>query len=245
MELNAIIVDDEKMARTLLRGYIAEFCPNVTVLEECADLPNGVKAIRKHQPDIVFLDIEMPGHSGLELLEFFDPKDVSFSIIFTTAYNQYALQAFKLSAIDYILKPIEPTELVQAIERFVANQSKRDYNLLKENLAPQTIKKIAVPQGNTIKYIPIEDILFFKAEGAYTHIQLADHSKLLASKGLKYYDELLSDYTQFYRTHKSFLVNIHHVSEHVKSEGGYLKMGEFEVGITSDKVEGFQRLMQR
>lgn len=243
MSIKAVLVDDEKMARALLKGYLEEFCPQVEVMEECADLPNGVKAIRKHQPNIVFLDIEMPGHNGLELLEFFDPKDVNFSIIFTTAYNQYALQAFKLSAVDYLLKPIEPNELVESINRFMLNQSKKDYQLLKENLVPQSLKKIGVPQGNTIKYIPIDEILFFKAEGAYTQIQLQDQSKLLASKGLKYYDELLSDAPHFYRTHKSYLINIHHVTEHVKSEGGYLKIGDYEVGITSDKVEGFQRLM--
>ena len=111
MIYKAIVIDDEKRARTLLKGMIDELSLGVQVVELCEDLPDGVKAIRKHKPDLIFLDIEMPGHSGLELLDFFDEQEINFSIIFTTAYNQYAVQAFKLSAIDYLLKPIAVNEL--------------------------------------------------------------------------------------------------------------------------------------
>ena len=104
--IRAIIIDDETQARKLLSTLIAHYCSQIVIVEECADLPNGVKAIRKHKPDLIFLDLEMPGHSGLELLEFFDEKDIQFGIIFTTAYNEYAVKAFKLSEVDYLLKPI-------------------------------------------------------------------------------------------------------------------------------------------
>ena len=101
--MKAIIIDDEKRARMNLSILLEEYCPQITVLADCENLPNGVKAIRRHQPDVVFLDIEMPGHSGLELLDFFDENEVNFSIIFTTAYNEYTIQAFRFSAIDYLL----------------------------------------------------------------------------------------------------------------------------------------------
>jgi two-component system, LytTR family, response regulator len=124
MKHKAIIVDDEKMARILLQGMLEEFCPEIAVVDTCQDLPNAIKSIHKNKPDLVFLDIEMPGHSGLELLDFLDEDDINFSIIFTTAYNQYAIDAFKLSAIDYILKPIESEELENSVSRFIKHKSK-------------------------------------------------------------------------------------------------------------------------
>ena len=109
--IKAIIIDDETQGRKLLQALIISHCPQIQVLEECADLPNGVKAIRKHKPDLIFLDIEMPQHSGLDILDFFYEKDIHFGIIFTTAYNEYAVKAFKLSAVDYLLKPISGDDL--------------------------------------------------------------------------------------------------------------------------------------
>jgi len=109
--MKAIIIDDEKRARVSLQLLMEEYCPEVTLVAECENLPEGVKAIHKHKPDLVLLDIEMPGHSGLELLDFFNENEITFAIIFTTAYNEFAIQAFKLSALDYLLKPIIPEEL--------------------------------------------------------------------------------------------------------------------------------------
>jgi two-component system LytT family response regulator len=139
----AIIIDDEEMARTLLQGMVAEYCNNVETVDLCKDLPTGVKAIRKHKPDIVFLDIEMPGHSGLELLDFFDENEINFSIIFVTAYNRYAIQAFKLSAVDYLLKPIEVDDLKNAMILFERNKNrnKATYSVLKENFKKLFSKK--------------------------------------------------------------------------------------------------------
>ena len=114
--MNAIIIDDEERARLSLRLLIQEFCPEIEILDECKNIPEAVKSIHKHQLNVVFLDIEMPGHSGLELLDFFSEKDVTFSIIFTTAYNNYAIKAFKLSAVDYLLQPINPIELQNAVD---------------------------------------------------------------------------------------------------------------------------------
>ena len=116
--MKAIIIDDEKQARVSLSLLLQENCPEIEVADQCENLPQGVKSIRKHRPDVVFLDIEMPGHSGLELLEFFDEKEIEFSIIFTTAYNDFAVQAFKLSALDYLLKPIDMETLEVALGKY-------------------------------------------------------------------------------------------------------------------------------
>ncbi|MGL5888371.1 MAG: LytR/AlgR family response regulator transcription factor, partial [Bacteroidia bacterium] len=178
----AIIIDDEVRARTLLRGMLGEVAPEIEVAAEAEDLPNGVKAIRRIQPQLVFLDIEMPGHSGLELLDFFNDEEVNFEIVFTTAYNNYAIKAFKLSAIDYLLKPISAEELREAVDRFMRKKREAvpliDYHALRENLSFQNNKRIAVPSGNTIKFIDTENIAFLKADSSYTEIFFTDGTQL-------------------------------------------------------------------
>lgn len=244
MQLTAIIIDDEKMARTLLEGMLHEFCKDIEVIDTCPDLPSGIKSIRKNKPDIVFLDIEMPGYSGLELLDFFDENEINFSIIFTTAYNQYALQAFKLSAVDYLLKPIEPVELEKAIERYKKNGHKKNYQFLKENLSGNSAQKLAVHTVNSVKFIETDQILFFKAEGAYTELMLTNGKVITASKGLKKYEDILKENRSFFRCHKSFIVNLKYITEHVKSDGGYLLVAEkHEISLSGEKVAELYKLM--
>ena len=244
MKIKAIIIDDEKMARTLLAGMMEEYCPDVEVLETCVDLPSGVKAIRKLKPDLVFLDIEMPRYSGLELLDFFEETEINFSIIFTTAYNQYAIQAFKLSAIDYLLKPIETAELEKAIERFKKSTQKTDYNILKDNLKANSDQKIAISTLNSVKFIELNHIIYFKAEGAYTDIYLLDEKVLTVSKGLKHFEDLLKENLKFFRCHKSYIINTDYITEHIKSEGGFLKLHEKHlVSISVDKTTDLYQKM--
>ncbi len=239
----AIIIDDEPLARKLLNGMCQEYCPQIEIVAMEEDLPNGVKAIKKWQPDLVFLDIEMPGHSGLEILKFFTDQEVNFKIIFTTSYNEYALQAFKLSAIDYLLKPIVPDDLIQSIERFKKN-SNNNYDILKTNLSTDIKKKVAIATASTIKFIELDDILYLKAEGAYTKLFIKNANPILASKGLKHFDDLLNDIPNFFRCHKSYIININYITDYVKSEGGYLKIDQHEINISSEKVEAFLKLMQ-
>lgn len=240
MSIKVIIIDDELLARNLLRGLIKEYCPDVEILADCADLPNGIKAIRRLKPDLVFLDIEMPGHTGLELLEFFNEDEIDFSIVFTTAYNQYAIQAFKLSAVDYLLKPIEPEELENAIERYkkLTVRNKQTYTTLKENLQPQSTKKLAVPEGNTIKFLELENIQFFKADSSYTEIHFTDDTKMVISRTLKNIEETLDEQHGFFRCHKSYLVNMRYVTGYVKSDGGYIVLNDNkELPVSPDKVQ--------
>lgn len=233
--MKAIIIDDEKRARVSLSLLLQEYCPDVEVAAECENLSEGVKAIRKHNPEVVLLDIEMPGHSGLELLDFFDEKEVNFGIIFTTAYNEYAIQAFKLSAVDYLLKPIVPEELVSAIAR-VEKQKNIQFKALVENIQNETFEKIAVPSGNSLILLKISDIIYIKGEGAYSEIYMSDKSKHMVSRNLKNFEEILLKDKRFLRTHKSYIVNFDEVVSYNKSDGGWLDMKNGNsIPVSSDK----------
>ncbi|MBW7844257.1 MAG: response regulator transcription factor [Bacteroidia bacterium] len=241
----ALIIDDEKMARTLLESVLKEFHNDIEIVDSCKDLPTGVKSIRKNNPDLVFLDIEMPGHSGLELLDFFEKDEIKFKIVFVTAYNQYAIHALRLSAVDYILKPIDVEELSQAIDRFkTSKQAKESYQILKQNLAGVSSPKMAIYTVSSIKFIEIKDIIFLKAEGSYTLITLKNQTVLTTSKALKFYDDLLSSYDYFFRSHKSYIINLNYVREYIKADGGSLIMeGELTAGISIDKSDELIRKM--
>lgn len=247
MVLKAIIIDDEIRAVKMLEAILNDTCAeDVNVCATCQDLPEGVKAIKKHKPDIVFLDIEMPGYSGLQILDFFNEDEIDFEIVFTTAYNEFALQAFKLSAIDYLLKPIQPEMIREAVNRVISKYNKTEnilkFSALKQNLDVENTKKIAVAIGQSIKFIDIDTIVFIKAEGAYSELVLKDDSKILVSKNLKHFEDVLTISKNFIRVHKSYMINTQYVSEYVKSDGGYLILKEkYEVNITHDKVE---RLLQ-
>lgn len=247
MVLKAIIIDDEIRAVKMLEAILGDTCAeDVNVCATCQDLPEGVKAIKKHKPDIVFLDIEMPGYSGLQILDFFNEDEIDFEIVFTTAYNEFALQAFKLSAIDYLLKPIQPELIREAVNRVISKYNKTEnilkFSALKQNLDVENTKKIAVAIGQSIKFIDIDTIVFIKAEGAYSELVLKDESKILVSKNLKHFEDVLTISKNFIRVHKSYMINTQYVSEYVKSDGGYLILKEkYEVNITHDKVE---RLLQ-
>jgi two-component system LytT family response regulator len=243
MVLKAIIIDDEIRAVKMLQAIIEDTCAeDVVVVATCNDLPEGVKSIKKFKPDLVFLDIEMPGYSGLQILDFFNDDEINFEIVFTTAYNEFALQAFKLSAIDYLLKPIQPEMIREAVDRVIHKFNKSEniqrYNALKQNLDTESTKKVAVAIGQSIKFLDIDDIVFIKADGAYSEIVLKDDSKLVISKNLKHFEDILSFAKSFIRVHKSYLINTKYVSEYVKSDGGYLKLKDkYEVNITHDKVD--------
>lgn len=234
----AIIIDDEEMARVLLREMLTDHADTITVQGMYADLPSGIKAIRKLNPDLVFLDIDLPGHSGLELLDFFNDDEIDFSIIFVTAYNQYALQALNMSAVSYILKPIQADSLQNAISLFERNRNRNAYNVLKSNMAGNQPQKIGLTTLNTVTFEELSNILFFEADGSYTKVVLKNGNPIVVSKALKHFENMLADSSDFIRCHKSFIVNVRHISEYVKTDGGYLKVDKVhQVSISQDKVD--------
>ncbi|MEL1247839.1 LytR/AlgR family response regulator transcription factor [Flavobacterium helocola] len=237
MEINAIIIDDEVRARVSLQLLLEEYCPNIKILEQCETLAEGIKAINKFKPNIVFLDIEMPAHSGLELFDFFNEEEIDFSVIFTTAYSQYAIKAFKFSAIDYLLKPIHPEELVEAVKRFEKTKS-QNIKILKENLDQNKLNKIAVPTGNSILFLETDQILYVKGEGSYCEIVLLNGEKIICSRYLKNFEDILSNYSNFLRVQKSYIANLNYVSVYNKSDGGNLEFNNKTcIPISLDKVD--------
>jgi two-component system LytT family response regulator len=238
--MKAIIVDDENKARQLLRAMLADLCPQVEVVADCDDLPNGVKAIKRHSPDLVFLDIEMPGHSGLELLDFFNDDEVNFNIIFCTAYDNYAIQAFKLSAVDYLLKPISGKDLVEAVER-TSRLQERDNSriqMLRHQLQGDSAGKLAVPHLNGLRFLAFDEILYLRGERAYTSIVCRDGTTITASRNLKHFEDLLSSNKDFFRCHRSFIINLTYVKEYVRTDGGHVVLeGKIEVSISPDRVD--------
>lgn len=243
--MNAVIIDDERKARLLLTAMLQEHCPQVNVLAECEDLPSGIKAIKREKPDLVFLDIEMPGHSGLELLDFFNEDEVNFDIIFTTAYSEYAIRAFKMSAIDYLLKPIQPRELTSAVERAKKKQEQfSTLQLLRNNLSGKS-KKIVLNQTKGIEFIDADDIVFMKGNGAYTEIHRKEGGFILASKNLKHFEELLSDQPHFFRTQKSFVVNTKYVNNIQREVGSFnIVFGTHTIAVSPDKVNALVDLLR-
>jgi len=249
--IQCIVIDDEPKARNLLKSIIEQYCSTLSIAALCEDLPSGVKAIKKYKPQLVFLDIEMPGHSGLELMDFFNDNEIDFSIIFTTAYNEYALQAFRFSAIDYLLKPIQHNQLVDAVNRFSKQQNFKQtaqLRTLQENLKVDNDweeKRIVVPGGQALHFIKPTDIIMIKGEAAYSELYLTNGTKMLASKNLKHFEEMLGTIPFFFRSHKSYIINVRDVLQYVKSDGGYLKLkNELTASLSTDKVDEFLALMK-
>jgi two-component system LytT family response regulator len=249
--LRTLIVDDEEHMRQTLEKMVDRFCPNVKILGEANGVASGVKAIRKHHPDLVLLDIKMKDGTGFDLLNQLQPVD--FKVIFITAYDNYAIKAFRFSAIDYLLKPVDPDELVEAIRK-AENTVQHDFNTqlqtLEENMETKddSGKKIILKTLDNIYLVKIKDINYCESESSYTAIYLQNGKRILVSNTLKDYDDMLKDYG-FYRVHKSFLVNVRNIERFEKAEGGFVVLeNECKVPVASRKrdelLEMFERLAQ-
>jgi two-component system LytT family response regulator len=242
-------VDDAEKARATLRLILAENFPQVTVLAEAPSVPDAVKAINKHKPDLVFLDVEMPGYSGLEILDFFDAEQVDFQIIFITAYTEYAVNAFELSAIDYLLKPIKIPQLERAILRASKLslrdklQEKQAYANLKEQWQnpDDAARKIALRTAEGLHLIPVNDIIYLKADGSYTTFVLnypEPNNKIVVSKSISEYERLQSNFN-FMRVHRSYMINLNYIKMHLKRDGGFLIMSNNdELPVSNDRKQG-------
>ena len=168
--MKAVIIDDEKKARHVLHTMLLDNCPEITEILEAENLLEGVALIKSENPSLVFLDIEMPEHSGLEILNHINKENYNFEIIFVTAYSEYAIQAFQLSAIDYLLKPLRPSQLKEAVEKSISQIGKSQISLkleeLKKSLQSSNFKKIGIPYSDGIKFVNFEDIIMFCFENA-------------------------------------------------------------------------------
>ncbi len=227
--IRAIIVEDEKMSRETLRRLLEKYCPEVEVVAEADGYRKGVEEIRKHHPDVIFLDIQMPDGSGFRLLE--EMEEIDFEIIFTTAFDQFAIKAIKYSALDYLLKPVIPQDLVEAVERVARKKAERnknknpDSNSKGSEMQEERSQKIILSTAEMIHVIDVDDIVRCESDNYYTHFFFLDGRKLLISKTLKENEDLLSPYN-FIRPHKSHLVNIKYIKSYVRQDGGYILMND-------------------
>lgn len=247
MSLKAIIVEDEKHSRETLKNLLEEFCVDVKVIETAASVDEAVTKISSLHPDVVFLDIELQTGTGFDVLS--QLRDINFEVIFTTAFEQYAIKAVKFSSLDYLLKPIDLEELQKSIEKAKKKKNqevyKKQLETLMLNLKQQhpKLNKICLSTADGFEFINTADILYCKAEGSYTTFILNDNSKLLVSKHLKEYESLLLE-KQFMRVHNSFLINLKEVKKFVKSDGGYIVMNNNDtVSISRSKKDDFLELM--
>jgi two-component system, LytTR family, response regulator len=227
--INAILIDDEMHCLDTLSILLEEYCPEVQILDRCSSAKAGLLAIKQKSPNLVFLDIEMPVMNGFELLEHF--HEIPFAVIFTTSYDQYAIKAIHFSALDYLLKPIDPKELVaavQKVQRLKSLPSLEQFQVLLNHVQNKgsNFTRMAVPTTEGYELIDTEDIMRCEADDNYTHIYLKNKNKVIACRTLKEVEAQLQGYSSFIRVHHSYIVNLNEVKKYVRGEGGYVIMSD-------------------
>lgn len=225
--IRSIIIDDEKTSRETLQGLLKRYCKNVEIVAEADGYRTGIETIRKYKPDVIFLDIQMPDGSGFKMLE--DIGDIDFEVIFSTAYDQYAIKAIKYSALDYLLKPINPEDLINSMEKLEAKMQKGKDNtnvkfLLDTIKSPHLdTKKIVLSTSEGMHIIDIDNIIRCESEDYYTKFFLKEGKTIMVSRTLKENEELLSEFN-FIRPHKSHLINLKYVKSFLRMDGGSIVM---------------------
>lgn len=245
--LSAIIIDDELKGRIALKKKLQDYCPEVTVTDEAADGLQGIALISQLQPQIVFLDIEMPRMDGFAMLQ--QLSDKKFHLVFTTAYDQYAIRAIRFAAFDYLLKPVDIEELRNTISKILSTQGKSDtgrkLEVLADNLQRNTaLNKIAIPTLEGLLFFNVDDIIHLEAHSNYTVIHFTNHAKLTASRTLKEFEELLPN-DKFFRPHHSHLINLTYLKRYIKGDGGQIEMqnGNYVDVARRKKEEFLQRML--
>lgn len=218
-KLRAILVDDEESARDVLQNLLLRFCPEVELVAKCENVVQAVEVINKETPDLVFLDIEMPNYAGFEIVNFF--TKINFEIIFVTAYDQHAIRAFEIAAIDYLLKPVDIERLKLAVGRVqqkqnIEQQAQR-LSLLSNTLETKQLKNIVVTDKGQQHIIAIENIIAIEAQESYCTLHTTSKN-FVASKNLKHFETVLESLPQFFRVHKSWLINKQFIQHYSKSD---------------------------
>jgi len=241
--VTAIIVDDESKCILLLKHLLDNHCPTVSVVATADSAAQGLQLIQQYKPGLVFLDIEMPGKTGFELLA--SLPEINFKVIFTTAYNHYAIKAIRFSALDYLLKPIDLDELKNALARLEGIKTIKDAPLPIDMLVGNIktpghgFSRITLSTQDGLVVLHVKDILYCEASGSYTFFYLRNGEKLTISKTLKEYDDLLGEF-QFFRVHNSYLVNLNEVKKYIKGEGGSVIMSNGdEVFVSKRRKDAF------
>lgn len=249
VEIKAVIIDDSAQARKLLRLMLLELAPELKQVGEAENVEEGLRLIDKEHPDAIFLDIEMPGKTGLQLAELLLERNFTGNVVFTTAYNVHAIKAFRLSAIDYLLKPIQEDQLIEAVEKLKEEKKNRDnenrLRSLSENLREERNEVLCIPTQNGYEYIPVSDVEYLEADGSYVKIFCINNRSRTVSKNLKYFENALADCPNFIRPHRSFLVNLNFVTNYLKSDGGFLILKRnVHIPISRDRKQAILEIMK-
>lgn len=238
--LKAIIVDDEEAAREVLTSLIQFHDENVDIVASCEDLPSAVEKIKEHKPDVVFLDVQMPEYVGYEIARFFEK--IEFEIVFVTAYDQYAIKAFELNAIDYLVKPVERARLQSTLERLHSKINQKasieDYaNLLKGMNSKDQISKIIINESGRRRVVQLSDIVAIQADGSYCKINMSNGEQFTVSKTVKHFEQILSDSSRFFRSHRAWLVNLDFISHIRLTDLEIVMKNDSRVKISRNKIE--------
>lgn len=222
--MKAIIIDDAAQARKLLRLMLEDISAEIEIVAEAENATEALEKIHVHQPDLLFLDIEMPGKSGLQLLEDISRLNLDLETIFITAYNQYAIQAFRLSAVDYLLKPFRKAELqesvAKAMDRFTMKQQSKQLSTLLDNLKAEADQTLSIPLQYGYEFLPVNEIEYIEASGAYSVFFLKGGKKIMVSKNLKHYEDTLCGLPQFAKLNRSYIANIRFMTTLLKEDRG-------------------------
>lgn len=246
--IRALIVEDEKASRDALRAMLARYCGEVDVIGEAEGVRKGIQMIREKKPDVVFLDIQMPDGSGFRLLE--ETRDERFEVIFTTAFDQFGIRAIKYSALDYLLKPIDADELIQAVNKLKKQEfrlrASQHIDALLENLKhPEEAQKIVLSTAERIYVVDVDEIIRCESDNYYTRFFFLNNKPLLISKTLKEHEALLAEH-HFIRPHKSHLVNVKYIKQYSRSAGGVLILDDgSEIPVSRRKREMVVRVLSR
>jgi two-component system LytT family response regulator len=244
--LRVLIIDDERAVRAVIREIVRQFIPQAEIVGEADGVASGFDGIHEFQPDIVLLDIHLMDGTGFDLLARVD--DISFKVIFISAYEKYAVEAFKYSAVDYILKPIDPEELQAAVIK-AGNQLQKDMvyqlNALRENLNPENNhKKILLKTLDNIFLVRINDIICCESDQVYTRLFLEPDRMIMVSRQLKEFEEMFRN-AGFFRVHKSYLINMHCLDHYERSSGGFAVMNNgMKIPVASRKRDQFLKLIE-
>lgn len=247
--VRSIIIDDEASAREGLKLVLEKFCPDIEILASCSTPDDGLKSILSLKPDLVFLDVQMPHKSGFNLLE--ELGEFHFEVIFVTAFDRYAIKAIKFSALDYLLKPIDIDDLQKAVqkakERIEQNSSRNSYVSLLKNIKhpSQAIEKLAIPSFDGVLFEPVDNIIYCEADRNYTSLTMKDNRKIIVSKTLKDFENMLSD-SGFFRIHHAYLINMKHVKKYIKGDGGYVILeGDHHLDVSKRKKDAFMQMLHK
>lgn len=245
--LNAIIVDDEPYCCEVLSTLLERYCPEVKVMAVCSSAEEALKAIQRLEPQLVFLDIEMPHMNGFEILERL--PEINFHLVFTTSYDQYAIKAIRFSAIDYLLKPIDREELQKAVQKVMKQIQKpisQQLEILLQKLNHSTaVNKVALPTMEGLQMVNVDSIIRCESDSNYTIICLKDKQKLVVARTLKEIEEMLEDYP-FARVHHSYMVNLNEINKYIRGEGGYLVMSDgSQVDVSRSKKESLLKKLAK